>query len=367
MTLVTILGGTGVFGSRIARNLAKSTDATLRIVGRNETIGRALAREINGEFCFALLNDASSLTRAIDESHIVIHAAGPFQGHDYRVAERCIECGAHYLDLADARAFVAGIGQLDAEAKRRGVFVTAGASSVPAVTHAMVSSVLQEFASIGTMDIALSPGNQNPRGASTIAAILSYLGKPIRVWDRGTWTARRDWGDAHRRAFPFSVGVRRVHNCDVPDLELFPDAFGADSVHFFAGVELNIINHTLSVLAALRRIVPMRDLERLAPLFLKGSLLLYRFGSKNGALAVWVHGVDSEDRSVERRIAIVTEDDGPATPCAPATILTQKVLRGGPPAIGAMPCMGFLTLTEIAVHLEQFGVRVERGDEQRWC
>ena len=366
MTLVTILGGTGVFGSRIARNLAQSTDATLRVVGRNETIGRAIANEVNGEFCAALLNDALSLTRAIDGSFMVINAAGPFQGHDYRVAQRCIDHGAHYLDLADARDFVAGIGRLDEAAKQRGVFVCSGASSVPAVTYAMVRAVQPDFASIDTIDIALSPGNQNPRGASTIAAILSYLGKPIRVWDPGKWTFRPGWGNAHRRLFPSPVGVRRVHNCDVPDLELFPKAFGAHSVHFFAGVELDVINHALSAIAKLRRVLPLGRIERLAPMFLRGSLLLYRFGSKNGALAVWVHGVDHHDRSVERRIAIVTEDDGPATPCSPATILAQKILRDGPPAIGAMPCLGFITLSEIAEHLQQFGVRVVRGDERGW-
>lgn len=366
MALVTILGGTGVFGSRVARNLSESTDATLRIVGRNAPLGEAIADQVHGEFRCASLDDDDSLRIAIKGSQIVVHAAGPFQGHDYRVAERCIEEGAHYLDLADARDFVTGISVLNKAAKQRGVFVSSGASSVPAVTHAIVSALQSQFETIDTIEIALSPGNQNPRGASTIGAILTYVGKPVRVWCAGAWTSRQGWGDAHRKDFPEPVGSRRVHNCDVPDLELFPAAFDAHTVRFYAGVELNIINYALSALAKLRRVIPIRHLEQLAPLFLRGSLLLYRFGSKNGSLAVWVRGKDHDGRDIERRTAIVTKEDGPATPSAPATILTQKLLRDGPPVAGALPCVGFITLAELEDHLARFGVYVVHGDEHGW-
>ena len=37
--------------------------------------------------------------------YLVIHTGGPFQGQDYRVPKTCIECGAHYIDLADDRRF----------------------------------------------------------------------------------------------------------------------------------------------------------------------------------------------------------------------------------------------------------------------
>jgi hypothetical protein len=366
VALVTILGGTGVFGSRIARNLARFFRTPLRIVARNEQAGLQVAQDTGSEFRRADVENPASLSRAIEGSSIVIHAAGPFQTRDYSVARACIECGAHYLDLADARDFVTGIRALDALARKRGVFVCSGASSVPAVTHAMICAMQPEFASIDTIDIALSPGNQNPRGASTIGAILSYLGRPIRVWEGGRWTSQAGWGRAHRRLFPSPVGSRRVHTCDVPDLELFPAVFGAKSVHFFAGVEVDLINYTLSGIAAIRGALPFRRLERRAALFLKGSLLLYRMGSKNGSLAAWVSGQSHAGGPIERRIATVTENDGPATPCSPATVLAARILLHGPPHDGAVPCMGYVSLAELAEHLSQFGVRVVSGDGAGW-
>jgi hypothetical protein len=133
---------------------------------------------------------------------------------------------------------VTGIGVLDEAAQRKGLFVSSGASSVPAITHAMVLALKPQFKSIDEIEAALSPGNQNPRGAATIAAILSYLGRPLKVWQEGRWVLRPGWGDAHWLHFPAPVGRRRVHNCDVPDLDLFPSMFGARTVRFYAGVEL---------------------------------------------------------------------------------------------------------------------------------
>jgi saccharopine dehydrogenase-like NADP-dependent oxidoreductase len=43
-----------------------------------------------------------------------VDAAGPFQGAEPRVARAAIAAGLHYVDLADARDFVAGFRALDA-------------------------------------------------------------------------------------------------------------------------------------------------------------------------------------------------------------------------------------------------------------
>ena len=58
----------------------------------------------------------------------------PYGRDPYRVARAAIAAGAHYIDLADDGAFVAGIGALDEEAKAAGVAVISGASSVPAIS-----------------------------------------------------------------------------------------------------------------------------------------------------------------------------------------------------------------------------------------
>src|SRR5260370_8618987 len=103
--------------------------------------------------------------------------------------------------------------------------VASGVSSTPAITSALITELIPEFSQIDEIHTALSPGNQNPRGAATIAAVLSYLGRTIRVWQDGRWVERPGWGDPKPLAFPAPVGRRRVHNCATPHLALFPPVF----------------------------------------------------------------------------------------------------------------------------------------------
>ncbi len=273
--------------------------------------------------------------------------------------------GARTISTWPTRDFVAGIGRLDGDARRRNLLVTSGVSSTPAITSAMIADLAPEFSRIDRIQTALSPGNQNPRGAATIAAVLSYLGRKIRIWQDGQWIERPGWGDAMRLPFPLPVGRRRVCNCDVPELELFPAAFGAKTVRFAAGLELDILNYLLSACA-----LPCRwfglDLVPHARLFLNVSLMLFPFGSTHGALAIWIYGRDHAEKKLERRIALVTDYDGPATPCSAAIVLATRILEAGPPRIGAFPCVGLLSLREILAQLQPLGIWCAYGDESGW-
>ena len=77
----------------------------------------------------------------------------------------CLEAGAHYLDLADARDFVAGIGRLDDDARRRGLLVASGVSSTPAITSALIAELAPEFAQIEEIHTVLSAREIKTRAA----------------------------------------------------------------------------------------------------------------------------------------------------------------------------------------------------------
>jgi hypothetical protein len=364
MKTVCVLGGYGIFGSRIARALSETPGLAVRVAGRDRERGESFARSIGARFHHVSAERAASLAECLEACDLVIDAAGPFQERDYAVARECIGRGAHYLDLADAREFVCGIEALDAEARARGVFVGSGASSVPAITWALVAELAAEFASIEGIEIALSPGNQNPRGAATIRAILGQLGRPMRVWIDGAWRVLHGWGGARLREFPPDVGLRRIFDCEVPDLDLFPAAWRARTVRFGAGLEFEPFNRMLALLARMRRMHLLPPLERLAPLALRVSLRFFGRGSKNGSLAVWMTGRGTDGAELARAIALVTADDGPATPSAAAILLARKLLLGAGIAPGARSCAGTLTLDEIHAHLAPLGIWCARTDQR---
>ena len=186
---IVLIGATGVFGSRIARRLAGDARFEVTLAGRHRAALDALASALDarnvGVATLDVATDDLPGTLARLKPRLVIHAAGPFQDRDYRVAEACIECGSDYVDLADGRDFVTGIRQLHERAQRAGRRVVSGASSVPALSSAVVDALLPRFAALDSIEHAISPGNRTPRGDATVASILGYVGQPIRIWRDG--------------------------------------------------------------------------------------------------------------------------------------------------------------------------------------
>jgi len=143
---VLVLGGYGTFGERICRTL--SADSTIRVIvaGRDGARASRLAVRLQEGYpgCGAeyLACDAGhsrlGWLLAMQRIDAVINTAGPFQGQDYRVARACISAGSHYIDLADARDYVCGFTALDSMAREHGVLAITGASSVPALSAAVV-------------------------------------------------------------------------------------------------------------------------------------------------------------------------------------------------------------------------------------
>ena len=347
---IVILGGYGTFGGLISEQLVSS--ANVVIAGRDRERGQKYADSIRANYVLCNAKDKKSLQKAVSGAYIVINASGPFLPKNYSIPQTCIEENCNYIDLADDREYVKEFNQLDELAKEGEVFACTGASTTPAVTSALVSELSSQFRDMHSIKIYLSAGNKNKPGISTFESILSYAGTPIHVRNHGQWENFVGWGSTEYIDFPAPVGKRFVQLCNVPDLELFPKLFGADDVIFKAGVELPIFNLGLSVLAQVKRRMPQINLPVLAVLLVKISRLFKNFGSFSGGVMAKL-----EDQHGNRKsLALVTSQNGPRIPTSPSVILARKLLRDGPPAYGAFPCVGFISLDELRNYLEPFGI-----------
>src|SRR5215831_3178895 len=222
---VLIIGGYGNFGSYIARRLAGDGEIRLLVGGRSVAKAQAFVasiRPVHAPEAHAIDIDCAlpeALARIAPD--IVIHTRGPFQRQDHRVARACIVQRCHYLDLADARDFVAGIDSLDTEARAHGVLVVSGASSVPCLTAAVIDAYLPGFARLDAVDYGISAAQHTNRGLATTSAVLSYVGKPMTMLRDGRRKTVYGWEDTHAAYYP-ELGLRLFGNCDIPDLTLFP-------------------------------------------------------------------------------------------------------------------------------------------------
>jgi len=335
MTLrAVVLGGHGNFGARICRALAGDPGIEVIAAGR-----RAGARLDMASPAFAA--DLRKLAPAI-----VIHCVGPFQGQDYRVAQAALAAGAHYIDLADGRRFVADFaGGMDAAARAAGRLAVSGASTLPALSSAVIDSLAGRLRSIEEIQVAIAPGQRAPRGAATIAAVFSYAGRSFKWMSGGAWADAWGWQELARMRFA-GAGTRLAAACDVPDLELFPARYaGVNTVEFRAALELGVQHLAIWLAAALRRCGVPLPLERWAGALEAVARLLDPLGSDCGGMLVQLTGTraDGSRGRVEWHLT-ARANHGPEIPCMAAILIARRLAAGTIESRGAFPCMGMLDL-----------------------
>lgn len=348
---VLVLGGYGNFGQPTCRALAQDTGIGLLVGGRDGDKAAAFAESLGAESSSGIAIDAraADLAERLKSLAVgtVIHTAGPFQGQDYAVARACIAAGCHYLDLADGRDFVAGIGILDKQAQAAGVLVTSGASSVPALSSAVVDHFLSEFAELHEIRHGISSGAKTP-GLATMQAVFGYCGKPFDRLEEGAWVTTWGWQDLHRHHYSAPVSGRWLGSCDVPDLTLFPLRYaGVRTVVFHAGVG-NPASHLATwALAGLVRKGVLKSLAPLARPLRRLSEWLEPFGTDKSAMHVELRGIGRGGEPLERSWQLIAHDNhGPQIPCGAAIALARKLAAGRVAVRGATPCVGLLTLEE---------------------
>lgn len=364
---VLVLGGYGFFGRRLVERLARHPDLHLLVAGRSPARAGALVRELDAAGTPASLGAVGLDGRAPGLAsrlrtlapHLVIDASGPFQGADYGVPLACIAAGVSYVDLADSRTFVGGIAGLDGAARQAGVFVTSGASTVPALSGAVVDHLARGLAQVHAIDIGISPGNRTERGLSTVRGILSYCGKPLPASAGG---ASFGWSGSWRHRYPAPVGPRLLSPVDVPDLSLLPPRYaGVPAVRFGAGLELEFLHRGMNLLAWLARAGLVSDWARHAAVLKAGADLFRRCGSDAGAMHVAVTGVRDDGAAITRTWQLVARDGhGPYVPTLAAAALVRMAAahRLRP---GAMPCIGLLALPQFQQEMD--GLAITTGTD----
>jgi hypothetical protein len=336
------------------------------LVVTSRSAGRAaqLADELRGGLyevgSAAIDQDVDDVARRLTalDADVVIHTAGPYQGQDYAVARACIEAGCHYIDLADGRAFVGQFGRLDAAAKRAGVSLVTGASTLPGISGAVVDAHRGRFDRIDSIETVIAPAHQTPRGPGTVAAVLGYCGEPFRSLREGEWKQVYGWQDLRLERFP-DLGTRLSGACDVPDLELFPRYVnGVRSVSFHAALEAPWEQLALWSMAGLRRARLVRDWARHARGFSRLSEKLIRLGSTRGGMRVRLKGVAGDGGPQTLDWILVAENNhGPEIPCTPAIVLARKLMHGEITQRGAGPCLGLFSVDELLEEFSNFDIR----------
>lgn len=367
---VVILGGYGHFGARIARALADDPNMELVVAGRHLDKAKAAfggrptgTRPI--EFCELDLGAGNFHERLKTlAADVLVHTAGPFQNQRYVVAEICIELGISYIDLADGRDFVCNFAsQLDALAKSRGCIAITGASTLPALSSAVVDELARRLDRLDEIQIVIAPAQRTPLGLATLRGVLSYCGTGFDWWQSGSWQRTTGW--MQRTPVTFAgLKPRHAAPCDVPDHTLFVHRYpGVQTVQFRAALELSVFQMALSFLSAIRVVgIPVR-LDKLAPLVERVARYFDTWGSDSGGMYVALRGLKNGNFHEVRWDLTAPQLHGPEIPCMAAIVLVRKIVSSSFQQIGASPCMGFLTLNDFSPEFRKWNISTEISEQ----
>lgn len=349
---VLLLGGTGVFGSRLARLLVRDGH-DLTIAARNLKTAQDLAQQLN---CAAQQMDRNGDLNSLTGHDVLVDAAGPYHSYGsdpYRLARAAIKAGMHYLDLSDNADFCCGIRELDDQARVAGLCVLSGMSSVPALSSAAVRALTKDEKP-RVIESAILPGNRSPRGLSVMASILAQAGRPMRVWRGGMWMQATGWSSPRYYCLPKGI-MRQGWQIEVPDQVLFPEHFQADSVVFRAGLELAVMRYGLAGFAAIRRWLPIPINKPVLHGFKFAADLLAPFGTDRGGMSVMV--IVGQQRKWWR--LLVEAGDGPFIPAIPI----RALLRRDTLPRGAGPAIEVITLEEAEEAMSDLRTHTEQSSE----
>ncbi|MET0613038.1 MAG: saccharopine dehydrogenase [Pseudomonas caspiana] len=357
----------------VCRHLINMPNVVLVIAGRNT---EKLADSVNtlqsqsGVPCESWCGDAmgaafGSVLRSLDIQW-VIHTGGPFQGQSYAVAQACVDAGVNYCDLADCRAFVNGIGILDAAARQAGVTLLSGCSSVPTLSSALIDQYRHRFSRIDVIEHGISSSAKMP-GLSTVEGVLAYAGKPIKQLRDGQVHEVSGWQDLTLRKMQH-LGTRVLANVDVPDIDIFGRRYGAHTLRFKAGSGLKLGGVANYLLAAALRAGLVKDRMGWAARLHRWGTLFERFGDGRSAMYIDVEGVGVEGKALTMNVQLTAHNDkGPEIPSCAAVALMAKVARQYRPQPGARPCVGEISVDEYLAAIndpQNIQLAVRFSDEQ---
>ena len=321
-----MLGGYGVFGSIVSRELAQRGVA-VTVAGRDGARAEALAAALGpGHGALAVdLRDAAACRRALDGHDAAVSCAGPFAADTTRVLlEACLDARCHYVDIADERDSLRVVREYGARFAARGRCAVRGASSLPGLSTALALAVAGDAdAPPQRARVTLFIGNDNAKGQAAIASLLRQLGQPIAA-PQGTLRAG---GGCARVRLPAPLGRRTACDFDGPEHDVLPELLRVLHVEVKVAFELPLATRALGLLGRLRLGAGARTARWLSRL----GNVTRRFGTSAGAVMVELWWADGRSR----RAALVAERDGQRMAALPCVLAVEALARGAG-AVGAL-------------------------------
>ncbi|WP_017652571.1 saccharopine dehydrogenase family protein [Fortiea contorta] len=226
---VLILGGRGRIGSSVAQDLINHTQAEITVTGRFPVAQTPVSSPFGERLQFLMLDlaEVDKLKKAIAQSDLVIHCAGPFHYRDTNVLQSCIEQGVNYVDVSDHRSYTSKALSYHEQAATAGVTAVINTGIFPGISNSMVRQGIEQFEQPEKIHLSYLVSGSGGAGVTVMRTTFLGLQHPFEAWINNQWQSVKPYTDREIINFPSPYGRSGVYWFDMPETFTLPHAFPA--------------------------------------------------------------------------------------------------------------------------------------------
>ena len=209
---LVIYGASGYSGRLIAAR-ARTFGLEPLLCGRNAAKLEHVAAELGLEFRAFSLRDDRTLDDALACARVVVNAAGPFADTALPIAEACLRCGAHYLDITAENPVIERLARLHERALAAGVMIMPAVGFDVVPSDCLALDLARQLGRLRHLRVAVSTLGFLTRGSAKTL---------VRAVNGGL--LRRDGRIVHvpigslKRTFDFGAGPTTALSCSLGDI-----------------------------------------------------------------------------------------------------------------------------------------------------
>ena len=231
---VIVLGGAGLIGRAVVRDLAEQRDVELTIADANPAAAAEIARWAGGDRIAVReldVTDEGALAEVLSGAGCVVNAVNYY--HNVTVMGGCLRAGVPYVDLGGLFHMTRKQMELDDDFRKAGVTAILGMGAAPGVTNlqaALAARGLESVESICIFDGAVPIEEEGINWGYSLATILDEITMNPVTFREGEFLELEPLAEPELYAFALPVGPQTVHHSLHSELATLPLTFAGRGV-----------------------------------------------------------------------------------------------------------------------------------------
>jgi saccharopine dehydrogenase (NAD+, L-lysine-forming) len=221
-----VLGGYGVMGASVARDLIKGEQVTKVILAgrRIHTENLHSSVQASGKVSSEIVDvtDFHALVEAIRGSDVVINCVGPYFKYGINTIKAAIEAGVNYVDICDDHAPISEAFTLDEAAKRAGITVCVGFGAGPGITNVIAKYAADKLDEVEEIREYWVVGYNDPSGPAAMPHSIHMLEGNVPQFIDGQWVEVPGNSGVEEVEFLAPVGKCEVYYVGHPEPVTLP-------------------------------------------------------------------------------------------------------------------------------------------------